>query len=55
MRKSPIGIDKLNLNDENNDYSINEDYDFSDIRLGHLDYRDKFKIILKRIKFFNWN
>ena len=55
MRKSPIGIDKLNLNDENNDYSINEDYDFSDIRLGHLDYRGKFKIILKRIKFFNWN
>ena len=55
MRKSPIGLDMLNLNDENNDYSINEDYDFSDIRLGHLDYRDKFKIILKRIKFFNWN
>ena len=54
IMKTPIGIQKLNIKDENGEYQIVEDYDFSDIRLGHLEYRKKFEIILKRIDFFNW-
>ena len=54
IMKTPIGIQKLNIKDENGEYPIVEDYDFSDIRLGHLEYRKKFEIILKRIDFFNW-
>ena len=55
MKKIPIGIKKLDIKDENKEYSYIENYDFSDIKLGHLEYRKKFEIILKRIKFFDWN
>ena len=55
IMKTPIGIMKLNIKDENGEYPIVEDYDFSDIKLGHLEYRKKFETILKRIDFFNWN
>ena len=55
MAKIPIGIKKLDIKDENEEYSIVEDYDFSDVKLGHLEYRKKFEIILKRINFFSWN
>ena len=55
IMKTPIGIKKLNIKDENGEYPIVEDYDFSDIKLGHLEYRKKFETILKRIDFFNWN
>ena len=55
MKKIPIGIKKLDIKDENKEYSYIENYDFSDIKLGHLEYRKKFGIILKRINFFNWN
>ena len=55
MTKIPIGIDRLNIKNENNEFSKNEDYDFSDIKLGHLQYRKKFEIILERIKFFDWD
>ena len=51
--KTPIGIEKIDIKDEKGEYSIVDNYDFSDIKLGHLDYRDKFEIILKRINFFN--
>ena len=51
--KAPIGIDKIDIKDEKGEYAIVDNYDFSDIKLGHLDYRKKFKIILKRINFFN--
>ena len=54
MKKIPIGIKKLDIKDEKKEYPIVEDYDFSDIKLGHLEYRKKFEIILKRINFFNW-
>ena len=50
--KNPIGLNKLNIKDEN-DYDIVEDYDFSDLRLGHTDYRDNFKKVLERINFLN--
>ena len=55
MKRTPIGIKSLDIKDENGEYPIVEDYDFSDIRLGHLEYRKKFEIILKRINFFDWN
>ena len=50
--KNPIGLQKIDLKFENN--NLIEDYDFSDLKLGHLDYRDKFSEILKRINYFNW-
>ena len=51
--KNPIGLSKINLKDEKREYDIVEDYDFSYLELGHLDYRDKFDIILKKIKYLN--
>ena len=51
--KSPNGLNKINIKDEKGEYDIVENYDFSDIKLGHLQYRDKFDIILKRINFLN--
>ena len=53
--KTPIGIEKINIRDENGEYELVDNYDFSNINLGHLEYRKKFAIILKRINFFNWN
>ena len=55
MGKRPIGIGKIDIMDPKGEYPIVDNYDFSDIKLGHLQYRDKFEIILKRINFFNWN
>ena len=55
MGKRPIGIGKIDIMDPKGGYPIVDNYDFSDIKLGHLQYRDKFEIILKRINFFNWN
>lgn len=55
MRKIPIGIGRIDIQDENKEYSLVENYDFSNIKLGHLNYRQKFEIILERIKFFNWH
>ena len=52
---TPIGIQTLDIKSEDEEYPIVEDYDFSDIELGHLDYRNKFDIILKRINLFDWN
>ena len=51
--KNPIGLFKINIKDEKNVYDIIEDYDLSYLKLGHLDYRDKFDIILKKIKYSN--
>ena len=51
--KNPIGLHKINLADEKREYDIIEDYDFSYLKLGHLDYRNKFDIILKTIKYSN--
>ena len=55
MGKRPIGIGKIDIMDSKGEYPIVDNYDFSDIKLGHLQYRDKFETILKRINFFNWN
>ena len=51
--QNPIGLHTIDIKDENEEYDIVENYDFSDIKLGHLDYRDKFAEILGRIKFLN--
>ena len=51
--KNPIGLDKMNIKDENRDYDIAEDYDLSDLKLGHTQYRDHFANILSRINFLN--
>ena len=53
VRKNPIGLNKMNLKDENGEYDVVEDYDFSDLRLGHTEYRDNFKKVLERINFLN--
>ena len=45
----PIGIKPIDINDGKNGKNIVENYDFSDLNLGHLDYREKFNEILKRI------
>lgn len=47
--KDPIGKDKLDINDGKSGKNIVENYDFTDIELGHLEYRKSFNIILKRI------
>ena len=52
---TPIGIQTLDIKSEDEEYPIVEDYDFSDIELGHLDYRKNFDIILKKTNFFDWN
>ena len=49
--KTPIGLKNINIKDENGN-SIIENHDFSDIKLGHLQYRNNFKTILNRINFF---
>ena len=45
----PIGSKEIDINDGKNGKNIVENYDFTDLNLGHLDYREKFKDILKRI------
>ena len=52
---TPIGIQKLDIKGEDGESPIVEDYDFSDIPLGHLDYRNNFDKILKRTNLFDWN
>ena len=49
--KNPIGLQKIDLKIGNNNFI--ENYDFTDWKLGHLEYRDKFSEILKRINYFN--
>ena len=45
VEKKPIGWDKLIVGDENN-IKI-ENYDMSDLKLGHTDYRNRFEDVLK--------
>ena len=45
----PIGIKKVDINDGKSGKNIVENYDFTDLNLGHLTYRVKFNDILKRI------
>ena len=45
----PMGNKEIDINDGKGGKNIVENYDFTDINLGHLDYRDKFKDILNRI------
>ena len=47
-----IGTRQLIIKDENNAYNLVENYDLSDLKLGHLDYRKNFGKILKRINFY---
>ena len=47
-----IGTRELILKDENNLNNIIENYDVSDLKLGHLDYRKNFSKILKKINFY---
>ena len=54
-KKDPIGLNKMNIKDEKGEYYIVEDYDLSDLKLGHIEYRGKFFEILKRINFLNSN
>ena len=51
--KSPIGIQRLDIKGEDGEYQIVEDYDFSDIQLGHTEYRQNFDKILNRINLFD--
>ena len=53
IRKTPIGSKRIDIKDENGDYLIVDDYNCSEFKLGHLDYRQNFGIILKTINFFN--
>ena len=45
----PIGIQNIEINDGKGGKNIIENYDFTDLNIGHLDYREKFSDILKRI------
>jgi hypothetical protein len=47
--KIPIGMRSIDINDGINLRNIVENYDFTDLNLGHLNYRDKFDRILERI------
>ena len=47
--KDHIGRKELEIKDGKTGSNIIENYDFSDLELGHLDYRKHFHIILKRI------
>ena len=47
-----IGTRQLIIKDDTNGFNIVENYDFSDLELGHLDYRKNFGKILKRINFY---
>ena len=53
IRKNPIGLNKINIKEENEEYNVIEDYNFSNLHLGHLDYRGNFKKILSVINFLN--
>ena len=55
--KNLLGMKNYNssyplVTDENNKFNMVENYDFSDLELGHLDYRKNFGKILKRINFY---
>ena len=45
----PIGINYIDINDGKGGKNIVENYNFTDLGMGHLDYRERFKDILKRI------
>ena len=45
----PIGNHEICFSDGAGGKNIVENYDFSDLKLGHLDYRNKFNEIIKRI------
>ena len=47
--KEPIGKNEFDINDGKLGKNIIENYDFTDLNMGHLDYRKHFNIILKRI------
>ena len=47
--KTPIGIQSIDINDGINPRNIVENYDLTDLNIGHLNYRDKFNEILQRI------
>ena len=47
--KEPIGRNSLDIRDGKGGKNIIENYDFTDLNLGHLDYRKYFHLILKRI------
>ena len=51
--KNPIGINKINLKDKDGEYDIIEDYDFSYLKLGHIEYRDNFDEIFNKVNFLN--
>ena len=55
MGKTAIGLKKIDIKEEKGEYELVDNINFSDINLGHLEYRKNFEIILKRINFFNWN
>ena len=46
-----IGSDKLIIKSEDGEFDYVENYDFSELDLGHLDYRKNFEEILKKINF----
>ena len=46
---SPIGNQEININDGIKGENIIENYDFSDLNLGHLDYRNNFNEVIKKI------
>ena len=45
----PIGNNYIDINDGKGGKNIIENYDLTDLNIGHLDYRKKFSDILKRI------
>ena len=49
--KVPNGSQKIDINDGKGGQNIIENYDFTDLNMGHLDYRDRFEDVLKRIKY----
>jgi hypothetical protein len=51
VNKEPIGNYELICNDINNFNNRVENYDFTDLELGHLDYRDNLRIIMQKVKF----
>ena len=53
MGKTPIGLKILNIRDEKGEYELVDNYNFTHIQLGHLEYRSNFDIILQTINFFN--
>ena len=47
-----IGSDELIIKDEKGNFDYVENYDFSDLNLGHREYKKNFEKILKRIDFY---